>query len=134
MAFVSYITYAEYQDLGGKLSENDFNIAERKAQRYLDMFTFNRIPCLTTIPDVVKECLVELTDMVKSRQEQTEGGNNITLYSNGVESIQYSVKSDEMVKKELYQVATDYLPNYLVCRGVNFDVEKYLQSENNNTQ
>lgn len=133
MAFVSYITYQEYQDLGGSLSEADFVIAERKAQRYLDVFTFNRIPKLTTIPDVVKECLVELTDMVKRRQDETENGNNVTLYSNGVESIQYSVKSDEAVKKELYQVVTDWLPNYLVCKGVNFDVEEYLQSANNNT-
>nr|DAU37935.1 MAG TPA: Head Tail Connector Protein [Caudoviricetes sp.] len=133
MAFVSYITYQEYQDLGGSLSEADFVIAERKAQRYLDVFTFDRIPKLTIIPDVVKECLVELTDMVKRRQSETEDGNNVTLYSNGVESIQYSVKSNEAVKKELYQVVTDWLPNYLVCRGVNFDVENYLQSADNNT-
>ena len=69
MAFKSYITYEEYTELGGKLPEDSFTYIERKAQRYLDNFTFNRIQCCTVIPDVVKECLVELISIIQSKED-----------------------------------------------------------------
>ena len=57
----------------------------------------------------------------------------ISSYSNGVETIQYQLKTDAEIKQELYGIAMDWLPDYLVCRSVNFDVSKYLQSDSNNS-
>ena len=134
MAFKSYITYEEYTELGGKLPEDSFTYIERKAQRYLDNFTFNRIQCYTIIPDVVKECLVELISIIQSKEEFNSEIGNISSYSNSVEDISYNNKSEKDYASEMYSVVIDILPNYLVCRGVNFNAEEYIQSENNNTE
>lgn len=133
MEFNIYITYDEYVEYGGKLPEDTFTQLERKAQRWLDFFTFNRIPQLTTIPDVVKECLVEFITRLNILDAQRQSGDVISSYSNGVETIQYQLKTDAEIKQELYGIAMDWLPDYLVCRSVNFDVSKYLQSDSNNS-
>lgn len=133
MEFNSYITYDEYVEYGGKLPEDTFTQLERKAQRWLDFFTFNRIPQLTTIPDIVKECLVEFITRLNILDAQRQSGDVISSYSNGVETIQYQLKTDAEIKQELYGIAMDWLPDYLVCRSVNFDVSKYLQSDSNNS-
>lgn len=133
MDFVAYITYEEYVELGGNLPEDQFNLLERKAQRWLDCFTFNRIQQLPEIPSVVKECLVEYISRLNIVDSQREDGNVVTSYSNGVETFNYQLKSDKEIKKELNNIAIDWLPNYLVCRGVNFNVEEYLQSKSYDT-
>lgn len=132
MAFTSYITYIEYKELGGKLSEEAFPNAERKAQRYLDSFTFNRIQYLTSIPDVVKEVLVEFIDRSDSYGNQSLDGDIISSYSNGIEKLEYKRSTEAEFKKELYDLAIDWLPDYLVARSVSFNVEEYIQPEDNN--
>ena len=59
MSFKSYITYDEYKAFGGSLDESAFAISERRAQRFVDAITFERIKKLTIIPDEVKEFIVE---------------------------------------------------------------------------
>lgn len=133
MAFVSYITYEEYKELGGTVSVDAFPILELKAQRWIDYFTFNRIPLLETIPDEVKEVLTEYIERLNLLNNQRESGDVITSYSNGVETFNYQLKSEEQTKKEFAMLATTWLPNYLTNRSVNFNVSKYLQSENNDS-
>lgn len=130
--FNSYLTYEDYKELGGDLSLDAFSKLERKAQRWLDSFTFNRIKELDHIPDEVKEVLVEFIKKLDTVSNQRENGDLVTQYSNGVEQLTYKVLTEEETKKELYQLAVDWLPNYLTYRGVNFDVQEYLQSANNN--
>ena len=125
--FISYISYNDYKELGGSLSEDAFNIYERKAQRTLDTITFDRIKHLTVIPDVVREVLVEFIDRMANRDKQGDGGGEVSQYSNGVETITYKSRTETSFKKELYQVAVDWLPTYLTNRMVEFDVDKYLQ-------
>lgn len=133
MAVTKYITYEEYQNLGGSVSEDAFDILERKAQRYLDYFTFNRIKYLTTIPDEVKEVLVDFISKLNEYAQQSVEGDTIESYSNGTESITYKRLTESEVSSALAQIALKWLPDYLVNRSVHFDVEKYLQSANNNS-
>lgn len=133
MAFKSYISYNEYIDLGGTVSSDVFPVLERKAQRYLDFVTFNRIQYLTSIPDVVKEVLVEFIDNFDKYNKESTDGDTISRYSNGVETIDYRRSTETEVKKRLLILAEQWLPDYLICKSVNFNVEEYLQSENNNT-
>ena len=132
MAYNSYITYDEYVELGGNLSEDDFPLFERKAQRYLDHITFDRIKSLTIIPDEVKEVLVEFIDHYSSFNAQNMDGQVISKYSNDVETITYRRETENEVNRVLYKLARTWLPEYLLNRSVNFDVEKYLQSTSNN--
>ena len=124
--FISYISYDDYKELGGTLSEDAFNILERKAQRTLDTITFDRIKKLDVIPDVVREVLVEFIERMNARENQGDSAE-VSQYSNGVETITYRSRTEAAFTKELYQIAVDWLPIYLTNKMVNFDVEKYLQ-------
>ena len=132
MALNIYITYSEYVELGGTLSQDVFNKLIRRAQRLLDAYTYERIPLLDEVPDVVKEVLVEFIDKLNDFENQKTEGAVISQYSNGVESMTFKRTTEDDLKKSLSSLATSILPNYLVTGSVNFDVRKYLQSENNN--
>lgn len=134
MAFHSYITYEEYQELGGKVSEDAFTVLVRKSQRLLDYITFDRIKYLTTIPDEVKEVLTEFIDRTQTFNAQTENGDTVSSYSNGVETLTYRLLTEDEQRNELCSLAYKWLPDYLLARSVNFNVTEYLQSENNGTE
>lgn len=126
MSFVSYITYNEYLDLGGMVSEDEFNILERKAQRMVDRITFDRVKQLAVVPDEVKDVLTEFVNRLSQKSSTTlkstanAGGNvdDIVQYSNGVETITWRKPTFEQETKELTQYAITYLPDWLVYRGV----------------
>lgn len=134
MAFTSYISYLEYEQLGGKVPEESFNVLERKAQRLLDYITFDRIPECSEIPDEVKEVLTELVNREYSFDQQVEAGDTIESYANSVEKLTYRVKSEDEHNDEMVKYAMKVLPDYLTARSVKFDVKKYLQSENNDPE
>lgn len=132
MQFNSYLSYDEYKELGGSVDENTFPNLERKAQRYLDYITFDRIKLLPEVPDVVKEVIVEFMNKLDNFDKQSVDGQMISQYSNGVENITYRRTTSAEVTRGLYRIAKTWLPDYLVNRSVNFDVTKYLQSESYN--
>ena len=144
-----YLTFEEYTDLSGLITDEDtFNKVARKSQHFLDYITFNRVPLLPEVPEVVKDALTEFIDATyKSQYISSETSDmpvdpNMSSYSNSVEKITYKISSDADKEKELNKLMTDiaykYLPDYLLARGVNFDVQQYiqsdLQSKNNNPQ
>lgn len=131
IGFTSYLPYSDYKELGGTLSEDTFNQLERKAQRMLDSYTFNRIKSLTIIPDEVKEVLTEFISKLNDYEKQSSNGELLTQYSNSVEQFTYSRKTETELSSELRSIAINWLPSYLTTRVVNFDVERYLQSDDN---
>lgn len=137
--FEAYLDYSDYQELGGTLPSDVFTKLERKAQRTLDSFTFDRIKiikeCGYPIPDEVKEVLAEFVNRMNDFNSQMkEGGELLTQYSNGVEQFSYRVQDEQGFKSELHNIAIDWLPSYLTNRLVMFDVKRYLQRNNNDTQ
>ena len=48
-----YLTYAEYQAMGGTLSDLDFNFLAYEAESYINWYTFNRLKGNTEIPQEV---------------------------------------------------------------------------------
>ena len=133
LEYTSYLTYDDYKELGGTLSEDDFRLIERKAQRWLDYFTFDRIKQLDVIPNEVREVLTEFITRLTAYEAQKEAGETITQYSNSVEQISFKVKTEDEVKSDLAKIALEWLPDYLTNRVVNFDVRAYLQRKDNNT-
>ena len=133
MSFTAYITYQEYVGLGGTVTEDAFPNLEKKAQYLLDYFTFNRIKYLTVIPDEVKDVLTQFIDSMNSFNKQSNSGDTLTQYSNGVESMSFKVKTEAEINSDMLKIAEKWLPDYLLARGVNFDVEQYLQSNSNNS-
>lgn len=137
--FEAYLEYSDYKELGGQLPLDVFTKLERKAQRNLDSFTFNRIKVMQKmkiqIPDEVKEVLAEFVNRMNDFNSQMkEGGELLTQYSNGVEQFSYRVQDEDGFKRELHNIAIDWLPSYLTNRLVRFDVERYLQRNNHDTK
>ena len=131
-----YITFEEYTDLGGKITdETVFTQKARRCQHLLDYITFNRIPLLPEVPECVKDAMVDFIDRVyEAELVNNAGGGEVSSYSNTVEKITYKTSTESDKLAELMKtVAYRYLPDYLLARGVNFDVEHYLQSEGNHS-
>lgn len=129
---MAYLTYDEYIELGGTLSEDNFPSLERKARNWLDSMTFGRISELPEVPAVVKEVMTEFITRISDYSNQSKDGETIASYSNGVETISYNRSTESDLRQNLQLIAMGWLPDYLVYRGINFDVRKYLQSNNNN--
>ena len=91
-------TYDDYKELGGTLPEKEFSLVERKAQRWLDYFTFDRCKELKVIPNEVREVLVEFINRLTAYEDQKEAGETITQYSNGVEQLSFQVKTETETK------------------------------------
>lgn len=134
-----YLTFSEYTTLSGKVQDEEtYNKVARKAQRLLDYITFNRIPIVINktgeVPEEVKDVLAEFVDRTVSTDSSAEMDfdRNVASYSNGVETITYKLAPEAEQDAELKNLAYKWLPDYLVARGVSFDVEKYLQTTNNN--
>ena len=51
-----YLTYDEYIEKGGTLSETDFDFLAYEAGSYIDWYTFNRLKKYEEIPQAVKDC------------------------------------------------------------------------------
>lgn len=135
-----YLSFEEYTEISGKVTDEIlYTKLAKKAQYLLDYITFKRIPIVIEktgeCPEEVKDVLAEFVDKtvsVDSSQEQ-DFDRNVAQYSNGVETISYKLSSETEQAAELRNLAYRWLPDYLTARGVSFDVEKYLQSENNNS-
>lgn len=79
-----YLTYQEYQDLGGTLAETSFNLLEYEARKQIDIRTQRRLVDSKQIPNEVKMCMFNLI-------------NKIVEYSN---SMQSAMNSDGSVASE----------------------------------
>lgn len=112
---MAYITFEEYQELGGSLVESSFNVFEKKAERKLDYFTLDRIKALTVISDEIKEVMVDFIDKLSNKPLN----GNITSYSNGIESISFAGNQIVALDKELYQIAVEILPIELISTYVS---------------
>lgn len=84
-----YLSYAEYQTLGGTLTSTAFNLLEFKARKEIDSLTQNRVQKMATIPDEIKKCMFELIG--KLDLESQSGGGVLTSESSG--SYSYSIDS-----------------------------------------
>lgn len=107
---MAYLTFLEYGNFGGTVTESSFNILEPKARRKLDYFTQDRLKTATTIISEVKELMTEFINRIA----QSPLNGNVTSYSNGIESFGYGKNQTDALNSELYQLAVEYLPIELI--------------------
>ena len=112
---MAYLTYSEYTEFGGTVSESAFANSERVARRKLDYFTQDRLKTATIILSEVKECMVEFIN--KLSQPVLNG--NITSYSNGIESFSYGENQNDALQSELYRIAVEFLPVELITSDIS---------------
>ena len=70
-----YLTYAEYQELGGSaIGEMPFNLLEFEARKQIDLRTQRRLVDIEEIPNEVKLCDFHLINKI---EKYTESMNNV---------------------------------------------------------
>lgn len=108
--YVSYLTYDEYKDLGGRVDSAAFPIFERKAQRILDCRTFNRIDP-DNVSAEVKEVLVEIINLLF---KDANAGEEVSSFSNGVVSYSFDNSKKKSAQQEIDELIDLYLPVELI--------------------
>lgn len=117
-----YLTFDEYQTMGGTLEQTAFDEFEFYAESIINWYTFNRLLKEEEIPVAVKRCMFRLINLAEKQQQSfTLGVDNnspnanstIASQSNDGVSIHYNVMSAsdifEMSKKEMGKIIDLYL-------------------------
>lgn len=118
-----YLTYAEYQALGGSAIGNmPFNLLEYEARRQIDIYTFNRVKKLETIPQEVKICEYNLINSLSTFANATDSiasGGNVKSENTDGYSISYISAGEisDVVKskqKEIEDIIRTYLLEVII--------------------
>ena len=110
-----YLTFAEYQQLGGTLDLTPFNLLEYEERRKIDANTQNRLVNETDIPQEVKLCMFKLVNTLE--QYTNETNRTIASESVGSYSVNYKDNIEQIIKgknKELEDLIYDYLYGVVV--------------------
>lgn len=123
---VYYLTYEEYQELGGTLDETLFNNLRLDAQGYIDWYTFNRLWKdewrTEDVMERVKICMYQLIALVATKAnmitpQTNSAGINLnaqaTSSSNDGVSTSYAVLSGELLFTHAKKEITDTIDRNL---------------------
>ncbi len=115
-----YLTYAEYQSLGGTLDEVPFNILETTARGMVDALTLGRLKGLESQITEVKVCIFELIDNMPlpASSSKNISSENIDGYS-----VNYGTKTtkeqqalyDEIIRSNLLMCKLEDGTPYMYC-------------------
>lgn len=118
-----YLTFAEYQALGGTLDLTPFNLLEYEARRKIDEKTQNRLVNETDIPQEVKMCMFRLVNTLE--QYTNETNRTIASESVGSYSVNYKDNVEQIVKSKNVEL-DDLISYYLYGVVVNNEHILYL--------
>lgn len=123
-----YLTYSEYQELGGNLDQMPFNLLEYSARKEIDLNTKLRLKDEETIPNEVKMCMFELISTLKKYVQ--EQGFNVNYTSETIDGYSKSfatagqiaeivkakqVELDDIILRDLFGVIVNN--EHLIYRG-----------------
>lgn len=123
-----YLTYEEYQELGGNLNQMPFNLLEYQARKEIDLNTKNRLAYVDEIPNEVKMCVYELIGTlnkyvseanfnVNYTQETIDGYSRAYATASQISEIVRSkkIEIDDVILRDLYGVIVNN--EHLIYRG-----------------
>ena len=123
-----YLTYEEYQELGGTLDQMPFNLLEYNARKQIDLNTKNRLSNVEEIPYQVKMCTFNLINILGKYIQDSDIKANYTSETIDGYSIQFATASqiaeivrakqvevDEVILNNLYGVIVNN--EHLIYRG-----------------
>lgn len=122
---MSYLTFEEYQKLGGKCTQDIFPNLQFDVESKMNFITFNKLSKLINdlgnVPDEVKMLEAKLINI--EFNVRPERDTSVSSYSNGIETFSYSSNEDDVEKllnTKVRQLMMEYLyPKYpdLFYRG-----------------
>ena len=118
-----YLTYAEYQNMGGTLDETTFNDLEYEARCRVDYWTFSRLKNEEIYPEELQRCMYKLIQLINDTQKASsidgQGDENsvsvagISSMSNDGVSTSFNVLSAsqavELASKDIDRCIRQYL-------------------------
>lgn len=123
MYLLRYLTFEEYQKLGGKCTEDTFLTLQYDSESKMNFLTFGNVERLIdklgNVPEDIKNLEVKLIDIVNS--VNTDRDTSITSYSNGIETFSFSTEksAQQAILKNFKDLMMQYLWKYpeLFYRG-----------------
>lgn len=112
-----YLTYEEYQSLGGSLDQTPFNLLEYNARKKIDERTFGRLVDKGQEYQEVKLCVYNMITILNSyssydMQNKAISSENTDGYSISYGTLQKS--TTEAKNSELEDVINSYLANVVI--------------------
>lgn len=107
-----YLTYLEYQGLGGTLGIMPFNLLEFEARQNVDKYTFGRLKDLEEQIQETKLCIYKLINIINSYNEYDEQSKGIASENTDGYSVSYSTPGTNFVEakeNEIKNVIKEYL-------------------------
>lgn len=121
-----YLTYDEYQELGGTLEEMPFNILEFEARKQIDMRTQNRLHNVDTIPNEVKMCMYQLIDRINNYNDSINSATNSNGSISSEQTDGYSISYNQVNATQIESIVnskqielTDIIISYLFGLVIN---------------
>lgn len=112
---MSYLTFEEYQALGGKCTQDAFLTLQFDTESKMDYITSGRLAKLIeelgTVPKEVQMLEVKLVNI--ENNSKMERDDNTTSYSNGIESFSYGNASEKSLDASLTERFKDIMMEYL---------------------
>lgn len=116
-----YLTYVEYQSMGGTLDETTFNDLEFEAEALVNWYTFNRLKKDTTFPDELKRLMKYLIGLAYSKSGIINASGSgavdtqktIASQSNDGVSISYNILSAKDLMDSVKSESQDAIDKYL---------------------
>lgn len=112
---MSYLTFEEYQALGGKCTQDAFLTLQFDTESKMDYITSGRLAKLIeelgTVPKEVQMLEVKLVNIENNSKMERDA--NITSYSNGIESFGYDDTSEKSLDASLTERFKDIMMEYL---------------------
>jgi hypothetical protein len=115
-----YLTYEEYQNMGGTLDETTFNDLEFEAEALVNWYTFNRLKKDTTFPEELKRLMKYLinnaqANPISSVTNDAAGVSTsvVSSQSNDGVSVSYNVLSAKDTMEALKASSAEAVQRYL---------------------
>lgn len=135
-----YLTYDDYEDMGGTLDEATFELLEYEAESYVNWLTFNRLKnnMPDPVPDTLPYCMFVLIDYLSQKKNailsgsgdgETQKLGSISHQDNDGVSVSYNILSarqtivladQEMtaISKRYLEGVRDSLGHKVLYRGI----------------
>ena len=118
-----YLTYEEYQNMGGALDEATFDDLEFEAEALVNWYTFNRLKNDKQFPEELKRLMKYLINMAAFKnnmiaasgdgQAESSVGRTIASQSNDGVSISYNVLNAKDLVEDIKADSADAINKYL---------------------
>ena len=125
-----YLSYEEYKNLGGTLSETDFRMAEFKARKRIDYLTAERVKAMADagqVPEAVQLCVMSLVNLESKVGTTAQADNPVVTsyttdgytehYGNAMSAAEANTEMDKLVQQLLFG-EVDLCGVPLLYRGV----------------